>query len=91
VIFVGHISFSEIFEPTAGLWGVPPGSHTHCGAGPVPAVGEVKNITNGNEMQEKNMTGRKLFQKTCGNFCCNILFPLVLLMRHDNNRKNHRA
>lgn len=25
--------------------------------GPVPAVGEVKNITNGNEMQEKNMIG----------------------------------
>ena len=33
---------SKSFEPTAGLWGVPPGSHTHCGAGPVPAVGEVE-------------------------------------------------
>ncbi len=32
------IWLSKSFEPTAGLWGVPPGSHTHCGAGALPLV-----------------------------------------------------
>ena len=46
------IWLSKSFEPTAGLWGVPPGSHTHCGAGPVPAVGEKHSIKGFAEMQE---------------------------------------
>ena len=34
----GIIGLSKSFEPTAGLWGVPPGSRTHCGAGALPLV-----------------------------------------------------